>query len=234
MHSERIVLRAELVIDGRRLVAHTTEITARSAFVRTDEQLTVGEDVTLRLSFPRLLAPVELDAKVLAFDPGSGHGYVAGVMLEFARESDAIARLLAAPPTPAPGGSCRVLVVEDSAVMRDMVQLGAERYSGRPMRVIADTADRVEAALALIDEHAYDLAMVDLYLPGGLSGAELVRGLRARGSDLPVIGFSVGGASAREEFLAAGADLFLDKPVVLRDVFGTLERLMLSRFKEGE
>jgi hypothetical protein len=44
-----------------------------------------------------------------------------------------------------------------------------------------------------------------------------------------VIGFSVGGVVARDAFLSAGADMFLDKPVMMRDVFTTLERLVVKR-----
>ena len=57
---ERMVLRAELVHDGRCIVGHTTEIGASSVFVRTDEPVAVGSEVQLRLSFPRLFAPLEL------------------------------------------------------------------------------------------------------------------------------------------------------------------------------
>ena len=71
-------------------------------------------------------------------------------------------------------------------------------------------------------------AQLDLFLPGALSGADLVRELRTRRVDLPVIGFSVGGTAARRAFLEAGADLFLDKPIALRDVFATLERLSVA------
>ena len=44
---------------------------------------------------------------------------------------------------------------------------------------------------------------------------------------VPVVAISVGGAAARDASLEAGADLFLDKPIVLRDLFTTLARLTL-------
>jgi CheY-like chemotaxis protein len=44
-------------------------------------------------------------------------------------------------------------------------------------------------------------------------------------AEMPVVAMSVGGSEARAATLAAGADLFLDKPLVLKDLFSTLERL---------
>ncbi|MGE0402719.1 MAG: response regulator transcription factor [Kofleriaceae bacterium] len=228
-----MVLRAELVHDARQIIAHTTELTQASVFVRTDEPLALGESVALRLSFPRLLAPLDLDAHVVSVDPGLGHGYAAGVKLAFHAapdERDRLAWLLGDVTTEVPlDDVSRILVVEDSALMRDFIQLGADRFTRGSVRVVVDTADTAESALEVMRGHTYALVLVDLYLPGAMDGAALVRTLRTTEKDLPVIGFSVGGVVAREAFLSAGADLFLDKPVMMRDVFATLERLVVKQ-----
>lgn len=227
------MLRAELVHDARQIIAHTTELTQASVFVRTDEPLALGESVALRLSFPRLLAPLDLDAHVVSIDPGLGHGYAAGVKLEFHAapdERERLAWLLGDVTTEVPlDDVSRILVVEDSALMRDFIQLGADRFTRGSVRVVVDTADTAESALEVMRGHTYALVLVDLYLPGAMDGAALVRTLRTTEKDLPVIGFSVGGVVAREAFLSAGADLFLDKPVMMRDVFATLERLVVKQ-----
>jgi len=237
-NAERMVLRAELSHNARQIVGHTTELTTRSVFVRTDAQLAIGDAVGVRLSFPRLLAPLELAAHVVAIDPGLGHGYSAGVTLEFdaaTAEQGRLAELLYQPaageesPAAAVNRLHRILVVEDSALMRDLMQLGAARFAGASVQVIVEATDSAEEALVLLRDRPYQLVLVDLYLPGPMDGAALVRSLRETQVDLPVIGFSVGGEVARTAFLAAGADLFLDKPVVVRDVFSTLERLTLMR-----
>lgn len=233
--SERMVLRAELVHRAQTIIAHTTELTPASVFVRTDEPLALGESVALRLSFPRLLAPLDLQAQVVSTDPGLGHGYSAGVKLEFHAapdERDRLAWLLGDVTTEVDEVS-RILVVEDSALMRDFIQLGAERFTRGSVRVLVDTADTAEAALEVMRGHAYALVLVDLYLPGAMDGAALVRTLRTTEADLPVIGFSVGGVAARDAFLSAGADLFLDKPVMMRDVFTTLERLVVKQARSA-
>lgn len=108
--------------------------------------------------------------------------------------------------------------------MCDVITQTASTFS-RTFQITTTSAYGAELAVELIERESFDLAVVDLFLPGALSGADLVRLLRERKIDLPVIGFSIGGTAARQAFLAAGADLFLDKPVALRDVFATLERL---------
>lgn len=220
---ERIVLRAELIDGTRHIIAHTTEIGPTSAFVRTDEPAEIGTQVTLRLSFPRLLAPLEIPATITARDAGSGPGKYPGFTLEFAAD-ERLARLQRRGDEPPTTGSCRILLVEDSAIMRDIVAHSASAFS-QTFQIATDSADSAESALEIMTKESFDLAIVDLYLAGQLDGADLVRDLRTRKLDMPVIGFSVGGMKARVAFLDAGADLFLDKPVMLRDVFTTLERL---------
>jgi CheY-like chemotaxis protein len=226
---ERIVLRAELVHESRYIVAHTTAVGASSVIVRTDERIALGSDVQLRLSFPRLFSPLELNARVSSRDAGDGHGYYAGFTLDFSADAR-LSRLLDRNSETPALGAFRILLVEDSPVMCDIVTQSAATFS-RTFRITTKSAYGAEAALELIANETFDLAVIDLFLAGPLSGADLVRELRARKLDLPVIGFSVGGTKARHAFLEAGADLFLDKPIALRDVFTTLERLSVVAAK---
>ena len=239
MTYERMVLRAVISHDQREIVAHTTELTRNSVVVRTDEQLSLGDTVSLRLSFRQLLAPVQLAARVVATDPGSGLGYFPGVTLAFdtptAEQQAHLAQLVGAledegaeePP------SCRILVVEDSQLMREHVEARAGRVADGNVRVIVDTAETVAHALELLETRSYAVALVDLFLPEE-SGDSFVRTIRERGLDqIAVIGYSVGGAAARDAFLEAGADLYLDKPVKVKDVFATVQRLTLLNVRKG-
>lgn len=231
--SERLVLRAELVHQARQIIAHTTELAQDSVFVRTDERIAIGEGVGLRLSFPGLMAPLDLDAQVISTDPGLGYGYAPGVKLAFLAapdERDRLAWLLGDVSTDVVHDEVsNILVVEDSALVRDFIQLGADRFTRGKLRVVVHTVDSAEAALEVLGDQAYDLVLVDLFLPGAMDGAALVSTLRTTDKGLPVIGFSVGGVTARDAFLSAGADLYLDKPVMMRDVFTTLERLVIKQ-----
>jgi CheY-like chemotaxis protein len=72
----------------------------------------------------------------------------------------------------------------------------------------------------------YNLVVVDYYLPAE-DGAALISRMRRdeRYASTPVLAISVGGRDARDATISAGADLFLDKPVVLRDLLRTLQVL---------
>ena len=233
--TERMLLRAEIHHDRRLIIGHTTLVAPGWVFVRTDEVLDPGDTVVLELSFARLLRPVRVEAQVIGKEPGDGPGYFPGIMLALVGggrvAADApLARLLADRARSGDDATpCvrRILVVEDSPLVRELVEVGADRFSGL-VRVEVDAVESAEAALAMVAVRHYDLVVVDLYLPGELSGADLVRRLRTDEVDAtPVIGFSIGGAVARDAFLDAGADVFLDKPVMLRDLFATLEHLTM-------
>jgi DNA-binding response OmpR family regulator len=84
-------------------------------------------------------------------------------------------------------------------------------------------ASGTDEALRLARASHYDLAIVDYYL-GSENGGELVSQLRAE-FGVSVVTMSVGGAEARQHMLAAGADLHLDKPVALGDLFFTIEQM---------
>src|SRR5262249_40282786 len=123
----------------------------------------------------------------------------------------------------------RFLLVEDNAFIRDLFAYAMHKYfRNRRTDVALGMASDGEEAWRMLAEESYDMAIVDYYLPV-LSGSQLIERMRAdaRLSTLPVVAISVGGPDAREATLCAGADIFLDKPIVIRDLFSTLDRLTL-------
>ena len=121
----------------------------------------------------------------------------------------------------------RVLLVEDNAFIRDMFAYGMARYFQRKASVLElEHVGDAASAWDKLSSGPFDLLIVDYYLPVE-DGATLIARLRRepRWAAVPVVAMSVGGKDAREASLSAGADLFLDKPVVLRDLFQTLEML---------
>jgi len=72
--------------------------------------------------------------------------------------------------------------------------------------------------------------VTDFYLPG-TDGAQLVARLRRQPGleHLPVVAISAGGKDVRAALTGAGADRFLQKPIVLRDLFTTLEQLLKEK-----
>jgi CheY-like chemotaxis protein len=233
----RLLLRVEIPRSVGRLVTYTVEVGPTSAFLRLDDLPARGEVLPLRLSFPGLFRELRLEGRVLSHHTPADPAAPTGVLVEFLfPDRDARMRLHgllepAASRDPAIGSApsvpYRVLLVEDNDAFRGLFARGAKRFLRAPEdRLAVDFASDATRALAALDERPYDLVVVDYYLPGML-GSELIRHLRAdpRSTGMALVAMSVGGASAREPSLEAGADLFLDKPLVLRDLFSTLDCL---------
>lgn len=220
----RFILRAELRSAGELVVSYAFELTPRSAFVATEWTPQADAEITLCLSFPRLLEPVELAARVEDFCLPSGPGAPAGLRLGFAPDPRLTALLeLASQPPEIAMQACRILLVEDNGFIRDIFEYGLRVFFAARGAYTVDHAESAELAWQRIEDSEYDVAIVDYYLPGA-DGASLIARVRdeKRLAALPVVAVSVGGRDARDACIAAGADLFLDKPVVFRDLFNTL------------
>lgn len=236
--SMQLILRAELFHKGRSIIAHTMQISRISAMIRTDEAIEIGDRILVRLSFPGLLDPFDVEGHVASKHLPAGPGEPAGVTVAFVFPTEDLEarfqRLVfeedGTETEPQERASYRVLLVEDSASIRDMLLFEAARRTGGKWRVQIDLAENAERGWEMLTEAPYQLAIVDHYLPL-MKGAELVRRVRQDPAlaSLPVVGVSIGGAAAREEFLHAGADVFLDKPLGVRHLFNTLDRLLAQR-----
>jgi DNA-binding NtrC family response regulator len=101
-----------------------------------------------------------------------------------------------------------VLVVDDEAALREVLSLRIEGW-GYHVDTASDAADaerRIEAA-------APDLVLSDVVLPGS-SGVDLLRRLKRRDRDLPVILITAhGNVDAAVDAMKAGANDFLTKPL---------------------
>lgn len=101
----------------------------------------------------------------------------------------------------------RLLLAEDNADLADWIArlLRQSRYD-------VDLVHRGDEADEALRQHSYALAILDLAMPG-LDGFEVLKRLRARGADTPVIILTANDAvSARVRGLDIGADDYLIKP----------------------
>lgn len=137
-----------------------------------------------------------------------------------------------APPSPSPPDlvadsldGLRVLLVDDSADSAELVRAHLE-----PMGVVVETVESAAMALERRMNHAFDVVLMDLNLPG-MDGFEATRRLRRAEHEhgdtpVPVIGFSADARDdCRERALLGGFTDYLAKPI--QSV--TLEAL-LSRY----
>jgi PAS domain S-box-containing protein len=104
----------------------------------------------------------------------------------------------------------RVLVVDDEDdICRNLADILGD------MGLHVDTANDGASALELVRKTPYDVALLDLRMPG-MDGVELCRALKAvRSGTVAIIVTAYAGSNAAEEALAAGAWQVVAKPVDL-------------------
>ncbi len=117
-----------------------------------------------------------------------------------------------------------VIFIEDDPMNRRVV--------GDMLNVAGATmteAESGEVGLKLIDDHDFDMALVDLRMPG-MDGITAIQQIRARGdakAKLPIIVVTADTAlDLRERCLAAGADEVLFKPVAMDALFEAMGRIL--------
>lgn len=123
------------------------------------------------------------------------------------------------------GGLSKILVVDDSKVMREMI---AACLRPGPDLDITQAASGLEA-IERLSLHAYDLLVLDLNMPdiGGIEVVEFVRS-QDKLRTLPIlIVTSRGEDASRAAVLAAGASRYMTKPfapeVILAEVRSLLD-----------
>jgi two-component system, OmpR family, response regulator len=124
------------------------------------------------------------------------------------------------------GGSAkplRVLLVDDSVDAAEAMSMLLETL-GHEVRTMHDGP----SALAMVDEFAPEVVILDIGLPG-MSGFEVARELRAREATRDVLMIALtgyGGESDRREAQQAGFDHHLVKPIS----FTAIENVITDRF----
>ena len=115
----------------------------------------------------------------------------------------------------------RILLIEDDALLADGLAR-AMRHSG----YVVDIADNGQLADNLLAGNTYELAILDLGLPG-LDGGEVLRRLRARQQKTPVLVLSARLAvEERVRVLDLGADDYVVKPVRLDELEARVRALI--------
>ena len=115
----------------------------------------------------------------------------------------------------------KIIIVEDDKTVGQYVQHGLEEQHYH-----ADLVDDGLEGLRLISGGKYDLAVLDLRLPG-MNGVEMVRTLRDRGVGIPILVLTAQDAlESKVAALRAGADDYVTKP------FSTAE--LLARLRAAQ
>ncbi len=123
----------------------------------------------------------------------------------------------------------KILIVDDNEM-----NLKVARGLLSPLQMTIETAQSGKAALEMIDDHAYDIIFMDHMMPE-MDGVECTKEIRSRESDymknVPIIALTANALSgAKEEFLAAGMNDFVPKPIEMSTICSKI-RLYLPREK---
>jgi len=214
----------------------TENLSSGGTFVVTSRQMEIGAPVRLVLSFPGLLQPIHVDGVVRWTRGGvEGTELEPGIGIEFtdAATRDHLAHLIERIRRGDPGvfqRIVRVLLVEDNPHVAELIREGLKGSSKRETGNLSfefQEATNGREALALLRSHTFDAMIVDIYLPI-IDGVQVITAVRQElgQPDLPIIAVSAGGEAARIAALGAGANIFLDKPMRLRQVIDTMRGLM--------
>jgi uncharacterized protein (TIGR02266 family) len=222
---------AESVLD------YTENLSAAGLFIRTAREFALGDRVTLVVSFPQLLEPVELQVEVVrrrAATLGAPGGVAVRVpddRLDDRARLEEIARKIGAPRGAEP--SFRVLLVEDNALVASMYSAALRRLAESddfPALGVEVAGDGAAAFERLLRPPAIDVVVTDVFMPV-LSGITLVEKIRAEATlaTTPVVVITSGGERERERLSSLGVAVFLRKPVSYQDVAGAIRTLLAPR-----
>lgn len=241
-----LVLKVEYQEPWDLLADYLTDLGEGGLFICTTAAFEIGQRIGFAVSFPGLLEPIALEgivrwrqergAKRPNDEPGVGVEFVYPSEQHRRDVTDLLARLQM-PIAPRNGVSpFRVLLVEDNKFAHKLFHHAIKKFHHEikaPNLLQVSNADSGGEALKLLKEAQFDLAIVDHFLPV-MTGAEIIRRMRKDPThkDTPILVISVGGEGVREEVVAAGADLYLDKPVMLRQLLNTLRILLTNRSPE--
>ncbi len=217
---------------------YTENLSSGGTFVATTRELPVGTKIMLVLGFPGLVEPISVEGTVRWTRSASDGGDEPGAGIEFTPgpARDQLANMIEKIRRGDPSTLSRifkVLVVEDNRHVAQLINDGlrgaAKREFGGGVMFALSNAEDGRQAIEALRRETFDALIIDVYLPV-VDGAKVISAARTdlQLTKLPIIAVSAGGDSARKSALEAGANIFIDKPMRLRQVIDTIQRLVVT------
>jgi CheY-like chemotaxis protein len=118
------------------------------------------------------------------------------------------------------GLNLNILLAEDNPVNRKMAMIALKKLGLK-----ADTANNGREVLVALEEHHYDLVLMDIQMPE-MDGIEATKIIRKRWSQGPkiIVVTSFEAEMCRDLCYNAGADDYLNKPVKIDELGAAIER----------
>ena len=118
----------------------------------------------------------------------------------------------------------RILIVEDSPTMRQLLVFALKRIKGAEL---VEARDGMDGLRKVTSDH-FDLALVDINMPvmDGLKLISLIRG-EENLQQMPIVVITTEGANEdRERALSLGADEYLTKPIQANRVLSVAKSML--------
>jgi two-component system chemotaxis response regulator CheY len=118
----------------------------------------------------------------------------------------------------------RILIVEDSPTMRQLLAFALKRLKDAE---IVEASDGMDGLRKVTSDH-FDLALIDINMPV-MDGLKLISLIRSEDSlkEMPIVVITTEGATEdRERALALGADEYLTKPIQANRVLAVAKGLL--------
>jgi uncharacterized protein (TIGR02266 family) len=229
------------------LADYTENVSEGGVFVATEEKFEEGTELDFEISFPGLLDPIPLRGVVKWCRPHRSPEEPAGIGIQFLFDRSPGRGLLATlvdkldnrekeEPPEQPEETeqrqlFRVLLVEDNVVVRDMFRYGIQKLTRRNRTegtiLEVEEADNGKQAWDMLKKKQFNLLVLDLYMPV-MGGDQLIQYVRQDPAlkDIPIIVVSSGGRDDHRRAIQSGADIFLSKPIKLKEMVETVEALI--------
>lgn len=120
----------------------------------------------------------------------------------------------------------KVLIIEDEKDIRDFVKSGLEGES-----FIVDAVEDGKTGLERAMLYAYDVIILDLYLPGQLNGIDIAREIRKKNQAVPIIVLTVEPEVDVKVKMLEVCDDYVTKPFSLKELAARI-RSVLRRGKK--
>ncbi|MHB1845748.1 MAG: response regulator [Deltaproteobacteria bacterium] len=222
---------------GTEEIGFTENVSEGGLLVQTDRMAAPGERLRLELSFPDLLAPVEVDAEVVRCrpsTPGAPAAMAVRVRDDDPRSRAVLGRIASSVDSgkaPRPERTpYHLLLVDDDRlcleIWQDMVrEAEAILPGGRRIFEVA-VAVRAQQALEIVAKTPIDLLVTDVEMPG-MSGAELVSKVRRSSPKTRIaIVSSLADTLGSLALGRFGADICLSKPIRVEELVKTVRTLL--------
>ena len=118
----------------------------------------------------------------------------------------------------------RILIVEDSPTMRQLLVFALKRIKGAEL---VEAQDGMDGLRKVTSDH-FDLALVDINMPV-MDGLKLISLIRVEESlkEMPIVVITTEGAKEdRERALSLGADEYLTKPIQANRVLSVAKSML--------